>query len=100
MSSCLGGVGTSGGYVAVLLDKDEDGSLVWGQHHLVLSRTVMSPTGVIYEKPLLSCKNTYPVGLQRVPKNPTRPEPRSQTREYSILKKDTISTTISQKNMV
>jgi len=49
-----GGVGTSGGYVAVLLDKDEDGSLVWGQHHLVMSRTVMSPTGVIYEKPLLS----------------------------------------------
>ena len=52
----VGGVGTTGGYVAVLVDKDENGTLVWAQHHLVMSRTIMSPTGVIIEKQMHSCK--------------------------------------------
>lgn len=49
-------MGTTGGYVAVLVDKDENGTLVWAQHHLVMSRTIMSPTGVIIEKQMHSCK--------------------------------------------
>lgn len=40
----------------MLVDKDENGTLVWAQHHLVMSRTIMSPTGVIIEKQMHSCK--------------------------------------------
>ena len=44
-----GGIGHGGAFISVLLDRDQNGTLYWLQHWGVLARTVVSPTGAIYE---------------------------------------------------